>query len=138
MKTFKYFLIWLIGTVLLINQPLFSYYKPFEKDSLIHSENPVLYEVKLDRKKVELPPMKPLKMKKSEIIALGIVISSAWGAYFAKKEADNYYKKYMQTGDQSKIKTYWDESRKYDRISEVMLTISYISTGYIMKRLLFD
>ncbi|MCK5076424.1 MAG: hypothetical protein KAR38_08610, partial [Calditrichia bacterium] len=111
----------------------------FHKDSLkVQKDDTKLYHETLNPQKAEFKVPQLLKMKRRDAFALGLVVTTAWGAYLSRRKADFYFDKYETTGSPQKIDEYWDKTRRYDRISEVLLVVSYISTGYIMKRLLFD
>ena len=112
-------------------------HKPFDRDSLTINKETNLYQEQLDKQHADYEAPQLLKLKKSEAIALGIVVSSAWGAYYSKEKANHYFKKYEQSGP-NQLESHMDKTKRYDRISETLLIISYVSTGYIIKRLLFD
>jgi len=118
-------------------QNLFAEHKPFDKDSLVIDKKTNLYQENLEYKKAKLKAPRLLKMKRSEAIALGIIVTSAWGSYYSKKQANRYFDKYEHSGP-DRLESYMDKTRRYDRISEALLIVSYISTGYMIKRLLFD
>lgn len=122
---------------ILMNQTLIAENKTFDRDSLVINKKTNLYQENLEYKKADLKAPKLLKMKLSEAIALSIVVTSAWGSYYSKKQANNYFDKYEHSGPQ-KLESYMDKTKKFDRISEALLIVSYVSTGYIIKRLLFD
>jgi len=62
---------------------------------------------------------------KSKFIFLTGTVATHWLAFYFKNVADENYDKYARTADPRLMKKYWDETRKYDRLSDITLGISY-------------
>ena len=62
---------------------------------------------------------------KSKFIFLTGTVASHWLAFYFKNVADENYDKYAHTADPQLMKKYWDETRKYDRMSDIALGVSY-------------
>lgn len=62
---------------------------------------------------------------KSKFLFLTGTVVTHWLAFYFKNVADENYEKYARTADPQLMKKYWDETRKYDRLSDITLGISY-------------
>ena len=127
----------IILLMIVFSKLLLAENKTFDRDSLVINKKTNLYQENLEHKKAQLNSPKLLKMKRSEALALGVIVTSAWGAYLSKERANYYFDKYEHSGP-ARLEHYMDKTKRFDRLSEGLLIVSYISTGYIIKRLLFN
>jgi hypothetical protein len=69
----------------------------------------------------------PRQHFKSRFSLLALSVITHWASFYFKNVADSNYDKYQMASDTEKINRYWDNTRKYDRISDITLGISYAS-----------
>lgn len=59
-------------------------------------------------------------------------LTAHWLAFYFKNIADDNYDRYLHTSDMALIRKYWDDTRKFDRFSDISLGVSYVLlTGLI-------
>ena len=106
-------------------------FKPYP--FVLTSNRPLLAELETDegyaetREKPQLFGMIPKRHIKSKFTLLAATVATHWASFYFKNQADSYYEKYTQTGDASLRGNYWDKTRRYDRLSEITLGVSYAS-----------
>ncbi len=107
---------------------------------LLASPRPVLIRLKKKPGFVEpqLPKFPDLAFgekksyKKYKFVLLATSVVSSWAAFYFKNVADDNFKKYRRTADPVLINRYWNKTRKFDRLSDVALGVSYTSlAGFI-------
>jgi hypothetical protein len=81
--------------------------------------------IEQQREKPQLLGLLPKKHVKSKFTLLAVTVATHWASFYFKNVADEKYDKYLQTADPQLMDKYWDETRKYDRISEITLGVSY-------------
>jgi hypothetical protein len=69
----------------------------------------------------------PKQHLKSKFTLLALSVVSHWTAFYLKNIADDNFRNYQRATDQQNIKRYWDQTQKYDRLSDISLGISYAS-----------
>ncbi len=62
---------------------------------------------------------------KSKFIFLTSTVVTHWLAFYLKNVADDNYSKYRQTTNPKLIDQYWNNTKKYDRLSDISLGVSY-------------
>ncbi len=83
--------------------------------------------VKQEKKKPQLFGFLPKKHVKSKFTLLALTVATHWASFYFKNVADEKYNDYLQTADPQLMDKYWDQTRKYDRLSEITLGVSYVS-----------
>lgn len=138
----------LVGTTPLLLPYAHFFHKRlvFEKNGyqpdtlLLVSPRPVL--IRLQKKpgfvEPQLPKFPDLALgekksyKKYKFALLATSVVSSWVAFYFKNVADDNFKKYRRTADPVLINRYWNKTRKFDRLSDVALGVSYTSlAGFI-------
>ncbi len=107
-----------------------SGYEPF---SFVLSDS-TPFSVRLTRKagfvESQRPPLLriwPRTHTRAKFALLGSTVLTHWLAFYFKNIADEHYNRYLSTADPDLIDRYWKETRKYDRLSDITLAISYTS-----------
>lgn len=77
------------------------------------------------KKKPQLFGLLPRKHVKSKFTLLAVTVAAHWASFYFKNVADEKFDKYLQTADPQLMDKYWNETRKFDRISEITLGVSY-------------
>lgn len=67
------------------------------------------------------------KKNKNKFALLAVTVATHWASFYFKNIADDRYNKYLRTANPELIDSYWNQTRKYDRLSEISLGISYAS-----------
>lgn len=65
------------------------------------------------------------KKTKRKVLLISGALVTHWLAFYLKNKADDNYDKYRQSTHPDRIQHYWDQTRKYDRYSDISLGISY-------------
>ena len=66
------------------------------------------------------------------IIFLALTVASHWASFYFKNKADDRFEQYEAAADPTLSQQYWDETQRFDLLSEVTLGISYASlAGFI-------
>jgi len=85
-----------------------------------------------EKKKPSFFGLMPKKHVKSKFTLLALTVATHWTSFYLKNLADQKYDDYLRTADPQLMNKYWDETRKYDRLSEISLGVSYVAlTGLI-------
>lgn len=74
----------------------------------------------------------PKKNVKSKFALLAVTVATHWASFYFKNVADEKFDKYLQTADPQLMDKYWNQTRKYDRISEITLGVSYTALAGLM------
>lgn len=74
----------------------------------------------------------PRERVKSKFTLLALTVAAQWGAFYLKNAADNNFEKYRETADPALQKKYWDNTQKFDRLSEITLGTSYVSLAALI------
>lgn len=69
----------------------------------------------------------PKRNLKSKFTLLAISIASNWASFYFKNVADDNFERYQQTADPRLMDQYWQQTQKYDRLSEIALGVSVAS-----------
>ncbi|RMF61023.1 MAG: hypothetical protein D6743_14080, partial [Calditrichaeota bacterium] len=69
----------------------------------------------------------PRERIKSKFALLALTVGTHWAAFYFKNIADSHYEKYLHTADPRLIRHHWKATRKYDRLSDASLLVSYLS-----------
>lgn len=74
----------------------------------------------------------PKKHVKSKFTLLALTVAAHWTSFYFKNMADQKFDDYLRTADPQLMKKHWDDTKKYDRLSEISLGVSYVAlTGLI-------
>lgn len=85
-----------------------------------------------EKKKPRFFGLMPRKNVKSKFTLLALTVAAHWTSFYLKNVADQKYDDYLRTADPQLMNKYWDETKKYDRLSEISLAVSYVAlTGLI-------
>ena len=88
--------------------------------------------VEPEKKKPQLLGFLPKQNVKSKFTLLALTVATHWASFYFKNVADDKYDNYKNTADPELMDKYWDETRKYDRLSDISLGVSYAAlTGLI-------
>lgn len=88
--------------------------------------------VEPEQKKPRLLGFLPKQNARSKFTLLAITVAAHWTSFYLKNIADEKYEDYQRTADPQLMGKYWDETRKYDRLSDISLGVSYVAlTGLI-------
>ncbi len=77
------------------------------------------------------------KKTKTKFILIAGTVAAHWMAFYFKNLADDNYEKYLVTGNPNLMNKYWDNTQKYDRISDISLGISYAFLGGLIYTVLW-
>lgn len=77
------------------------------------------------------------KRTKTKFILIAGTVAAHWMAFYFKNLADDNYEKYLVTGNPNLMNKYWDNTQKYDRISDISLGISYAFLGGLIYTVLW-
>ena len=78
-------------------------------------------------KKSQFLGLFPKERVKSKFTLLALTVVAQWGAFYLKNTADKNFDKYRESADPALQKKYWDNTQRYDRLSEITLGTSYVS-----------
>lgn len=99
---------------------------------VLNTPDPILAKLKknegyieLQKKKPQLFGLVPKKHVKSKFTLLAVTVATHWASFYFKNVADDRFDKYLKTADPQLMNKYWDETHKYDRLSEITLGVSY-------------
>jgi len=81
--------------------------------------------VEPEQRKPRLLGFLPKQNVKSKFTLLAITVATHWASFYLKNVADEKYEDYQRTADPQLMHKYWDETRKYDRLSDISLGVSY-------------
>lgn len=105
-------------------------YEPYQ--FILETPDPILAKlrksegyIEQQKKKPQLFGLLPRKHVKSKFTLLALTVATHWASFYLKNVADEKYDKYLQTADPQLMDKYWNETRKYDHISEITLGVSY-------------
>lgn len=88
--------------------------------------------VEPEREKPRLLGFLPKEKVKSKFALLAVTVAAHWASFYFKNVADEKYENYQRTANPQLMDKYWDETRKYDRLSDISLGVSYAAlTGLI-------
>jgi len=112
-------------------------YVPYE--IRMTSRKPILARLKPGENYFEEQPTRPpilgilpREKLRSKFALLAFTVVSHWAAFYFKNIADRHYEKYLHTANPKLIRENWNKTRKYDRLSDISLGMSYVSlTGLI-------
>ena len=99
-----------------IDTPLSRFFQLEKDDSFI-----------AERHKPDFLGVIPKQHLKSKFSLLALSVVSHWTAFYLKNIADDNFRNYQRATDPQNIKRYWDKTKKYDRLSDISLGISYAS-----------
>lgn len=112
-------------------------YEPY--DFVLENPEPVMAKLKVKKgyteqqnEKPRLFGLMPKKHVKSKFTLLALTVAAHWSAFYLKNIADQKYDDYLRTADPQLMHKYWDETKRYDRFSDISLGVSYAAlTGLI-------
>lgn len=81
--------------------------------------------VEAEKQKPHLFGVLPKQHVKSKFTLLALTVTTHWASFYFKNVADENYEKYLHTADPQLIDKHWKETRKYDRLSDITLGVSY-------------
>ncbi len=106
-------------------------YKPYE--FRLTSPASILAELEQDanyRKETPKPQLLGLIRRshlKSKFTLLAASVASSWASFILKNKANKNFDKYEASSDPVQIDKFWNNTKKYDRLSDITLGISYAS-----------
>ena len=65
-------------------------------------------------------------------------IAANWASFLSKRKADEFYLKYQQTSELSKMNYYYDKTTEYDRYASVLLGVSAATLSTYLFLLLIE
>jgi|GEM_PF-2808841 len=80
-----------------------------------------------EEKKPQLLGVIPKRHLKSKFSLLALSVASHWAAFHFKNVADSNFDQYQLAGDPASRDRLFDKTRRYDRLSEISLGVSYAS-----------
>lgn len=112
-------------------------YEPYQ--FVLDKPDPIIAKLKRkegyteqEKKKPRFFGLMPKKHVKSKFTLLALTVAAHWTSFYLKNRADQKYDDYLQTADPQLMNKYWDETKKFDRLSEISLGVSYVAlTGLI-------
>ncbi len=75
---------------------------------------------------------------KTKFLFLTGTVATHWLAFYLKNVADDNYQKYTRTSNPQLMDKYWDNSQKYDRLSEISLGVSYVLLSGLIYHILWN
>lgn len=69
----------------------------------------------------------PRQRLKSKFALLAATVVTHWASFYFKNAADSNFEKYQASSDPALTRKYWDNTQKYDRLSDISLGVSYAS-----------
>ena len=97
---------------------------------LVHLE-PITPEISMVEQSSFSYALLHTNLKKKFLFLTGTLVGH-WLAFYFKNVADAHYDRYLHTSDPVAMEKYWNETRKYDRYSDITLGVSYVFlTGLI-------
>lgn len=81
--------------------------------------------VEAEKQKPQLFGVLPKQHVKSKFALLALTVTTHWASFYFKNVADDKYQAYLHTADPQLIDKYWKETRRYDRLSDITLGVSY-------------
>jgi len=106
-------------------------YKPYE--FRLTSPASILAELEQDANYMEEKPkpqllgLIPRRHVKSKFTLLAVSVATHWASFYLKNRANNNFDKYEASSDPVQTEKFWNSTRKYDRLSDITLGISYAS-----------
>ncbi len=90
-----------------------------------------------ERKRPPLLKIVPKDNRAAKFTLIATTLVTHWAAFLLKRQADFYYDKYQHTAEPDAILKYWDNTRKFDRYSDIALATSYISLSALIYLIIF-
>ena len=112
-------------------------YEPYE--FILEEPEPIIAKLQKkkgyteqENKKPRFFGLMPKRHAKSKFTLLALTVAAHWTSFYLKNVADEKYDDYLRTANPQQMHKYWDETKKYDRFSEISLGVSYVAlTGLI-------
>ena len=90
-----------------------------------------------EEKRPPLLKIVPQNNRAAKFTLMATTLFSHWAAFLLKRKADTYHEKYQRTAQPDEILRYWNQTRKYDRYSDIALATSYISLSAFIYLVIF-
>ncbi len=106
-------------------------YKPYE--FRLTTPASILAELEQDanyseeKAKPQLLGLIPRRHVKSKFTLLAVSVATHWASFYFKNRANNNFEKYEASSDPVQTEKFWNSTKKYDRLSDITLGISYAS-----------
>ncbi len=100
---------------------------------VLNSSRSILARLEKDASYVEEEPrprllgILPQRNVRSKFALLTATVATHWVSFYFKNVADHNYSKYSRNADPVQRDKFWNRTRKYDRLSEITLGVSYAS-----------
>ncbi|MFZ0391222.1 MAG: PEGA domain-containing protein [Calditrichia bacterium] len=75
---------------------------------------------------------------RTKFLFLTGTVATHWLAFYIKNVADDKYNRYSATSNPALMNKYWDETRKFDRYSDITLGVSYVLLSGLLYTLFFN
>jgi len=79
----------------------------------------------------------PHNHQTAKFTLMATTVISHWAAFLLKRKADFYYDRYQHTAQPHEIEYYWNQTRKFDRMSDIALGLSYTSLSIFLYLVIF-
>ncbi len=79
----------------------------------------------------------PHNHQTAKFTLMATTVISHWAAFLLKRRADYYYDRYQHTAQPNEIEYYWNQTRKFDRMSDIALGLSYASLSAFLYLVIF-
>ena len=106
-------------------------YKSYE--FVLNSPNAVIAQLEKDdsfiatQHQPELLGVMPKQHFKSKFTLLAVSVATHWASFYLKNVADKKFEKYERASDPVLIDQYWNSTKKYDRLADISLGVSFAS-----------